>query len=166
MTSESAYGLSEAVAPADFAAARALFEEYAAQLSVDLCFQDFAGELAALAAIYGPPSGCLFLARHDGVPVACGALRRLSAEVCEMKRLYVRPEARGERLGRLIAERLIAKARALGYAKMVLDSLAEMVPAQTLYRSLGFCEIAPYNRNAPPDMVCMGFDLSCEAPSR
>jgi putative acetyltransferase len=159
MTGESAYVLSEAVAPADFAAARALFEEYAAQLNVDLCFQDFAAELTALAATYGPPFGCLFLARHDGIPVACGGLRRLSAEVCEMKRLYVRPDARGERLGRLIAERLVAKARFLGYARMVLDSLAEMVPAQTLYRSLGFGEIAPYNRNAPPDMVYMGLDL-------
>jgi putative acetyltransferase len=108
MASDSAYELREAADPADFIVARALFEEYAAQLKIDLCFQGFAAELAGLREMYGPPSGCLLLVRREDTPVACGAVRGLSREACEMKRPYVRPVARGTKLGRLIAERLVA----------------------------------------------------------
>jgi GNAT superfamily N-acetyltransferase len=152
--------LTEAVGAADFAAARGLFREYAAGLGVDLCFQEFESELDRLPEMYGAPGGCLFVARAGERLVGCGALRRLGAgEVCEMKRLYVRAEARGTGLGRILAESLIAKARGLGYALMRLDTLAHMTAARQLYRSLGFVEIAAYYDNPLPQVVYMELDL-------
>jgi len=152
--------LTEAVREADFAAARVLFREYAAGLGVDLCFQGFEAELGSLAEMYGAPEGCLVVARAGGRPVGCGALRRLGAgESCEMKRLYVRPEARGTGLGRILAERLIAKGRSLGYAVMRLDTLVHMTAARRLYRSLGFVEIAAYYDNPLPNVMYMELDL-------
>ncbi len=159
MATVSSYIVSEAAAAADFVAARALFEEYAAQLQIDLCFQGFAAELGQLAQIYAPPTGCLLLARRGDVPVGCGAIRRLSGESCEMKRLYIQPAERGAKLGRAIAQRLLARAGALGYASVRLDTLAEMIPARALYRSLGFREIAPYYDSPLPQTVYMELDL-------
>lgn len=153
------YIVSEAAGAADFAAARTLFEEYAAQLKIDLCFQGFAAELDRLAQIYAPPTGCLLLARRGDVAVGCGAIRRLSVQSCEMKRLYVQPGDRGAKLGRVIAQRLLARARALGYTSVRLDTLAEMIPARALYRSLGFREIAAYYDNPLPQVVYMELDL-------
>lgn len=153
------YIVSEAAAADDFTAARALFEEYAAQLKIDLCFQGFAAELDQLARSYAPPSGCLLLARRDDAAVGCGGIRRLSGQSCEMKRLYVQPADRGAKLGRAIAQGLLARARALGYANVRLDTLAEMIPARALYRSLGFREIAPYYDNPLPQAVYMELDL-------
>ena len=152
--------LTEAVSEADFAAAQVLFREYAAGLGVDLCFQGFEAELGSLPEMYGAPEGCLVVARAGGRPVGCGALRRLAAgERCEMKRLYVRPEARGTGLGRILAESLIAKGRALGYAVMRLDTLVHMTAARPLYRSLGFVEIAAYYDNPLPNVMYMELDL-------
>jgi putative acetyltransferase len=136
-----------AEAPHQFETASLLFQEYAAQLGIDLCFQDFAAELKALPMMYGPPSGCLVLAMNGATPVGCGALRRLSDGVCEMKRLYIRRAARGAGLGRRLAERLVDEARILGYETMRLDTLVDMRPAQNLYRSLGFREIKAYYAN-------------------
>ena len=152
--------LTEAVRAADFAAARVLFEEYADGLGVDLCFQGFEAELGRMPEMYGAPEGCLVLARAGDRLVGCGALRRLvAAEVCEMKRLYVRAEARGTGLGRILAENLIAKGRSLGYASMRLDTLARMSAARQLYRSLGFVEIGAYYDNPLPNVVYMELDL-------
>lgn len=153
------YIVSEAAAAADFAAGRALFEEYAAQLKIDLCFQGFAAELDQLAQIYAPPTGSLLLARRGDRPVGCGAIRRLSGQSCEMKRLYIRPADRGAKLGRVIAQALLVRARALGYTSVRLDTLAEMIPARALYRSLGFREIAPYYDNPLPQVIYMELDL-------
>ncbi len=164
MVSDSTYQLREASKTQDFDVARALFEEYAAQLNIDLCFQGFAAELGQLAQIYGPPSGCLLLARSGerGAAVGCGAVRRFSADSCEMKRLYVRPQARGAKLGLLIAQGLVARARTLGYARMLLDTLVEMTRARALYRSLGFREVAAYYDNPLSDVVYMELDLRKE----
>jgi putative acetyltransferase len=164
MKGDSTHLLREATATADYAAARALFEEYAALLNIDLCFQGFAEELNQLSGMYAPPSGCLLLASDGGRAVGCGGIRRLSEDSCEMKRLYVRPEARGANLGRLIAQGLIAKAHELGYARMLLDTLIDMVPARTLYRSLGFRETAPYYANPLAGVVYMEIDLRIPQP--
>lgn len=155
--------LTEASAAADFAAAAGLFREYAAELRIDLCFQGFAAELGRLSGMYAPPDGCLILARRGGAAVGCGAVRRLTAEHCEMKRLYIRPQVRGLRLGRALAGALIARARSLGYARMYLDTLADMLAARALYASLGFRETSPYYNNPLPDAVYMELDLG--APS-
>jgi putative acetyltransferase len=149
----------EASDAAQFAAGRVLFEEYAAQLGVDLCFQDFAAELGKMPAMYGPPGGCLLLAKQRDVVLACGALRATSATVCEMKRLYVRPAGRGAGLGRHLAMRLIARAREIGYSRMLLDTLPTMGPAQALYRSLGFRERSAYYHNPVEGVVYMELDL-------
>jgi ribosomal protein S18 acetylase RimI-like enzyme len=155
--------LVEAGSPGQFDAARALIEEYAAQIGasmgVDLGFQNFEAELNQLPAMYGPPSGCLLLASRDDGWVGCCALRRFSDDACEMKRLYVKPTVRGAKLGRSLTERLVVKARVLGYRRMVLDTLAEMTAAQTLYRSLGFRDTGPYYFNPMPGVSYMELDL-------
>ncbi len=157
------YRLVEAVTAAQFDAARSLIEEYAAQIGasmgVDLTFQNLAAELNQLPDMYGPPSGCLLLASRDDEWVGCCALRRFSDDVCEMKRLYVKPTVRGAQLGRHLADRLVAKARTLGYRRMVLDTLGGMVAAQTLYRSLGFRDTEPYYFNPVAGVSYMELDL-------
>jgi putative acetyltransferase len=152
--------LNEAAEPFEFAIAGALIREYAADLNVDSCFQEIEAEIDSLPEVYGAPGGCLLVARTGGQLVGCGALRRLDAETCEMKRLYVRAEARGSGAGRILAESLIAKGRALGYAVMRLDTLAHLTAACELYRSLGFLEIGAYYDNPQPNAVYMELDLS------
>jgi GNAT superfamily N-acetyltransferase len=150
-----------AAAARDVAQARALFEEYAAGLGVDLCFQDFAGELASLPGAYAPPRGRLLLAGPPGQPVGCIALRPLgdASDVGEVKRLYVRPEARGTGLGRRLVEAVLAEARAIGYRELKLDTLATMVAARALYEALGFRECGAYYRNPLPGTVYMTLAL-------
>jgi GNAT superfamily N-acetyltransferase len=138
--------------PADFALARALFEEYAAWLNEDLCFQGFAQELATLPGAYAPPRGRLLLAGAPGDAFGCIALRPLGEDVDkstigEVKRLYVQPRARGAQWGRRLASLVIDEARVIGYRELKLDTLARMTSARRLYESLGFVECAPYYVN-------------------
>jgi ribosomal protein S18 acetylase RimI-like enzyme len=129
------------IAPArDLGVVRALFLEYAASLGVDLSFQKFDDELAQLGDFYE----CILVA---GDADGCVALRRIDGRVCEMKRLYVRPSARGGGLGRALAEAIIGEARSRGYARMRLDTLPSMGTAMALYEELGFRDIAPYRFN-------------------
>lgn len=128
--------------------ARELFVEYAASLGISLCFQNFDQELAGLPGRYAAPDGAILLADIEGVAAGCVALRPLDGpELCEMKRLYVRDRFRELRLGRALAEAVIAKAREIGYRAMRLDTLPSMGRAIGLYEKLGFKDIAPYCEN-------------------
>ena len=138
---------------------RDLFEEYEASLGIDLCFQDFERELAALPGRYSPPAGRLLLAFVDGEPAGCVALRPLEDAHCELKRLYVRPLYRGLGLGRRLTEATLAAAREVGYRRICLDTLPSMATAQSLYRSLGFEQIEPYTTNPVPGATFMGLEL-------
>ena len=140
--------------PALIEAAREIFRDYAASLAIDLCFQDFEAELAALPGDYAEPHGLLCLALIDGEVAGCGAFRRLTdvdyPNACEMKRLYVRPAFRRFGLGRTVAEALIDAARRAGDSSMLLDTLDDMEAARELYASLGFVEVPPYYFNPIP----------------
>lgn len=139
--------LRQAASEAEMDAARVLFEEYAASLNYSLCFQNFSNELASLPGEYAPPSGCLLLAYASGQLAGCIALRSLEPGVCEMKRLYVRPEFRGMGLGRMLVEAIVSEAREKAYTFMRLDSLPEQERAQGLYKAFGFTYIDAYTRN-------------------
>jgi|SRR5580704_15270922 putative acetyltransferase len=138
----------QAESAAQIAQARALFLEYAQSLGFSLCFQNFDQELATLPGDYAPPSGRLLLAEYEGQLAACVALHKLDAAICEMKRLYLRPQFRGKGLGRALADHIIGEARQIGYKRMRLDTVEPvMKDAVAMYRKLGFKEIAPYCDN-------------------
>jgi putative acetyltransferase len=158
------FELEQAGDTASVAAARELFREYQAALGVDLEFQDFSAEVAGLPGEYAPPRGRLILARREGVVAGCIALRPLDGGACEMKRLYARPAFRGTGLGRLLAERLIADAREIGYEIMYLDTLPSMTGAQRLYEKLGFRDVEPYRFNPVAGTRFMALTLSREPP--
>ena len=140
--------LEQAESSQQITAVRALFLEYAHSLNFSLCFQSFEKELAELPGEYAPPDGRLLLAGHDSQPIGCVALHKLDNEICEMKRLYVRPQFRGKGLGRILADRIVADAREIGYKRLRLDTVEPVMrDAVALYRTLGFKEIAPYRAN-------------------
>ena len=137
----------QAECAADIKTARALFREYSDWLGIDLSYQDFEQELAALPGAYAPPAGRLLLAEVGGVAGGCIALRPLEPGIGEVKRLYLRGDFRGRGLGRRLAETIVAEARVIGYRALRLDTLARLTEANALYASLGFRPIAPYYRN-------------------
>ncbi|MCZ6860582.1 MAG: GNAT family N-acetyltransferase [Alphaproteobacteria bacterium] len=139
--------ISQALGPGDVKEIHQLFVEYAESLDYDLCFQKFDEEVANLPGAYAPPGGRLLLARTGSAVAGSIGLRPLEQRNCEMKRLYVRPQFRAIKAGRRLAEAVIDEARAEGYGKMRLDTLPTMDAAVSLYRALGFKEIAPYYDN-------------------
>jgi putative acetyltransferase len=139
--------LMRATLPEHIEQVRTLFLEYGSSLGFSLCFQSFDEEMKNLPGAYGPPSGVLLLARCADHAAGCIALRKLGTGICEMKRLYVRPDDRGRGLGRMLVERLIAEARMIDYELMRLDTIeSAMKDAVELYRRMGFKEIAPYSK--------------------
>jgi GNAT superfamily N-acetyltransferase len=151
--------IAQAVTDRDYGEARALFEEYAHALQVDLCFQNFTAELATLPTMYGSPGGVLLLARDGSHAFGCVGVRQLRDDICEMKRLYVRPVLRGKHVGRRLATEAVRIARALGYSTMVLDTLASMGAARGLYLSMGFEPAEAYYTNPLPEVRYLKLDL-------
>ena len=124
-----------------------LFLEYSESLGFDLSFQNFDAELDNFPVQYSPPTGSLFLALSQNLPIGCVGVRYFEDGICEMKRLFVKPNFRGKRVGRLLAEAAVKAGKFLGYERMRLDTLPTMEKANHLYRSLGFIEIEPYRYN-------------------
>ena len=150
----------QAESPAQIEKARELFVEYAESLGFSLCFQNFDQELAGLPGDYAPPDGRLLIAEYRSQLAGCVALHKLGSGICEMKRLYLRPQFRGRGLGRLQAEAVAAEARAIGYRTMRLDTVEPVMPnAVAMYRRLGFREIEPYRANPLAGALYMELDL-------
>jgi putative acetyltransferase len=156
----SGFDIAEALDARAIEACRELFVEYQEGLGVSLCFQGFERELATLPGDYARPRGRLLLARIAGEPAGCVALRPLSEDAAEMKRLYVRPAYRGMGVGRLLAECVVDEARALGFGAVKLDTLPAMAAAQRLYADLGFVATAPYNDNPIEGVRFLTLDLA------
>jgi ribosomal protein S18 acetylase RimI-like enzyme len=146
-----------AMIPGDIMAVRNLFQQYADSLNFELDFQDFREELATLPGKYVPPLGSILLAKDNGETVGCVAVRPLGEEICEMKRLYVKPAHRSKKVGRELAVAIIEEAKRLGYKAMRLDTVVAMKEASALYRALGFQQIEPYCYNPLPG--AMYFEL-------
>ena len=156
--------ITQASSKSDIEHARELFKEYEAGLGISLCFQNFDQELAGLPGDYAPPRGRLLLAREFDQVMGCIALRPLDGAsgptICEMKRLFVRPEYRDRGLGRVLVEAIIEEARKIGYTHMRLDTIADrMNRAVALYKTIGFVEIPPYRDNPVDTATFMELDL-------
>ena len=151
----------QAITQKDIEDARSIFREYEQWLGLSLCFQSFEQELADLPGKYAPPDGRLYLARLDGETAGCIALRKLEGGVCEMKRLFLRENARGKGVGVALIEKLISDAVEIGYSRMRLDTFPpKMKKAVELYESHGFKRIAPYYDNPHQETLFMELDLT------
>jgi putative acetyltransferase len=148
-----------AVSDADYSVVRELISEYLASLSFEVDFQDVEAELADPRSHYDPPAGAALLGLVDGAPAGVVALCPFQGRSCEMKRMFVRPEHRGGGLGRRLAEEIIAAAKKLGYAQMLLDTVRELETANALYESLGFRDVPPYRYNPRPDARYLALEL-------
>jgi putative acetyltransferase len=136
-----------------------IFREYVTSPKADLGFQDYETEFASLPGKYAAPDGCVLLAWSGDAVVGCAALRRIDKQTGEMKRVYVRPVARGESVGHRLVVHLLETARHFGYARICLDVLPEFTAAQKLYRSLGFQPSAPVSFNPVPGTQFLALKL-------
>jgi putative acetyltransferase len=143
------------ITPNEIETLRILFLEYESALGIDLSFQQFDVEVKSLPGEYAPPDGRLFLAFNDEEPSGCAAIRKISGDICELKRMYVRPAFRGHGLGKQLARTAIDAAREMGYHRMRLDTLPNMKEAIRVYRSLGFTTISPYRYTPVPGTLFM-----------
>ena len=160
----SQFSIDPATSPDDLRDVAGLFRDYARSLPVDLDYQDFDAELAGIPGKYAAPAGALLLARDTrGTPIGCAALRPLGDGLCEMKRLFVAPAARGLGLGVALVRAIVAAARERDYAELRLDTLPTMDRALALYHAMGFSAIAPYYGPTPPGAVFLALALK---PSR
>lgn len=148
--------------PTDHQAVIGIFREYVTSPTVDLGLQDYEQEFATLPGAYAAPDGCLLLALEGDAVVGCAAMRRVDALSTEMKRVYLRPAARGTGLGRRLVTAVLDEARRLGYQHVCLDVLPEFTAAQALYRSLGFVPAAPVSFNPVPGTQFLALTLSAE----
>lgn len=162
MLVESKTKIVTAMSREQFEQARLLFTEYAANLNVDLCFQNFDEELINLETIYSAPDGLLLLAFYDEQIAGCVAVRKLAAGVYEMKRLFVKAELQNFGIGKTLVAAIVEKARELHYQRMRLDTLPAMAKAQKMYASFGFEKIAAYRYNPDPNTVFMELSLNDE----
>jgi len=151
--------IKQVVGTSDLGAVRILFREYSDSLAFDLLFQDFEKELESLPGRYVFPEGCLLVAENQDGIVGCVAVRKIDDGVCEMKRLFVRPQYRGTGTGRKLAMEIIRTAMRLGYSRMRLDTTPSMNAATSLYRSLGFYDTVSYCYNPVPGAVYLELDL-------
>ena len=149
----------QAGTPVEIAQARELFREYGATPDFGMCFKGFEEEIQSLPGMYAPPEGRLLLAHVDGEAGGCIGLRKMDPGFCEIRRLYVRPRYRGQRMGRTLAEAIIAHARQAGYHTARLGTLPVMKEAIALYQSLGFVPVAPYKDNALTAAIYMELAL-------
>ena len=142
-----------ATSPEDIQAVGMLFEEYWQSFGFTPCFQGFAEELAGLPGKYAPPQGALGILRIDGMPAGCVALRPFDGARGEFKRLYVRSSFRGQGLGRVLLEWIVAQARARGYRELVADTMPQMSTALAMYEASGFERTGPYGSDPTPGAV-------------
>lgn len=151
--------IKQANTKSEIEAVRKLFREYHKFLNADLCFQSFEEELANLPGKYVHPEGRILIGLIDKKIVGCVAVRKLEGTVCEMKRLYVKPETRGTGLGAKLAEQIIKIAQNLGYQTMRLDTLERLTDAMNLYKKLGFKKTEAYYKNPLPGVIYWELDL-------
>jgi len=159
-------GIGQATHDRDFDVVRGLLREYQTSLDVDLCFQNFEAELRELPGAYAPPRGRLLIATYNGEPVGCVALRSVDASRCEMKRLYVRPHARGLGIGKRLVSQILDEARIIGYEEILLDTLPAMTEAQRMYERFGFVDIAAYRPNPIPGTRYLARFLNATLPGK
>ncbi len=149
----------EAKTKQDFTHAGKIFREYTDSLGIDLSFQNFEQELEQIKSIYTPPWGSLLLLKYKGLFTGCVGLKRFDEFICEMKRLYIKPEFRGKGWGKILCLKIIEKAKQLDYHRMRLDTLPSLTAAHTLYKNIGFYPINPYYHNPIPETIYMELKL-------
>lgn len=135
--------------------AASLFEEYANSLNISLAFQNFQAELNIIQTMYGSPTGCLFLVYAGDLAIACAAYRKIGDGICELKRMYIKPNYRGQKIGKQLLDLLCVRAKLNGYHCMRLDTLDTMIPAIKLYNDNGFYPIEAYYHNPNQGVVYM-----------